>query len=88
MQGSAVSSGPASGSQRALYVFEAPVRIWHWVHALSIVVLAGKPAKPAKEFNLRRNQLLLNKKLKIVSAIFLCQSFLSDCLSFQHLYSQ
>lgn len=22
-----------------LYVFEAPVRIWHWVHALSIVVL-------------------------------------------------
>lgn len=25
---------------RAVYVFEAPVRIWHWVHALSIVVLA------------------------------------------------
>ncbi len=23
-----------------VYVFEAPVRIWHWVHALSIVVLA------------------------------------------------
>ena len=23
-----------------LYVFEAPVRIWHWLHALSIVVLA------------------------------------------------
>lgn len=23
----------------ARYVFEAPVRIWHWVHALSIVVL-------------------------------------------------
>jgi len=23
-----------------LYVFEAPVRIWHWVHALAIVVLA------------------------------------------------
>lgn len=23
-----------------LYVFEAPVRIWHWVHALSVLVLA------------------------------------------------
>lgn len=28
------------GSRTAQYVFEAPVRIWHWVHALSIVVLA------------------------------------------------
>lgn len=27
--------------QQALYVFEAPVRIWHWTHALSIVVLAA-----------------------------------------------
>ena len=27
--------------QRAVYVFEAPVRIWHWLHALSIVVLAA-----------------------------------------------
>lgn len=25
--------------RKPLYVFEAPVRIWHWVHALSIVVL-------------------------------------------------
>lgn len=25
---------------RAIYVFEAPVRLWHWVHAFSIVVLA------------------------------------------------
>ena len=40
MQGSAVTSA-ASTRQRALYVFEAPVRVWHWVHALSIVVLAG-----------------------------------------------
>ncbi len=24
-----------------LYVFEAPVRIWHWLHAISIVVLAA-----------------------------------------------
>jgi len=27
-------------SNKAVYVFEAPVRLWHWVHALSIVVLA------------------------------------------------
>jgi len=26
--------------QKAVYVFEAPVRIWHWVHALCIFVLA------------------------------------------------
>lgn len=26
---------------KAVYVFEAPVRIWHWVHALSVVVLAA-----------------------------------------------
>jgi len=26
--------------RKAIYVFEAPVRIWHWLHALSIVVLA------------------------------------------------
>jgi Ni/Fe-hydrogenase 1 B-type cytochrome subunit len=40
MQGSALSSSQA-GRRRAVYVFEAPVRIWHWVHALSIVALAG-----------------------------------------------
>jgi Ni/Fe-hydrogenase 1 B-type cytochrome subunit len=28
-------------NQAAIYVFEAPVRIWHWAHALSILVLAG-----------------------------------------------
>ncbi|MCG8429045.1 MAG: Ni/Fe-hydrogenase, b-type cytochrome subunit [Chromatiales bacterium] len=27
-------------TQTAVYVYEAPVRIWHWVNALSIVVLA------------------------------------------------
>jgi len=26
---------------RPVYVFEAPVRLWHWVHALSILVLAA-----------------------------------------------
>jgi Ni/Fe-hydrogenase 1 B-type cytochrome subunit len=38
------STAPRSLGKRhrrePLYVFEAPVRIWHWVHALSIVVLA------------------------------------------------
>ena len=34
---------------RSIYVYEAPVRLWHWVNALAIVVLAvtgyfiGKP---------------------------------------------
>ncbi len=32
--------GHDPANQRAIYVFEAPVRIWHWVHALSIVVLS------------------------------------------------
>jgi Ni/Fe-hydrogenase 1 B-type cytochrome subunit len=26
---------------RPVYVFEAPVRVWHWVHALSILILAA-----------------------------------------------
>jgi Ni/Fe-hydrogenase 1 B-type cytochrome subunit len=28
------------GYSGSLYVFEVPVRIWHWIHALAIVVLA------------------------------------------------
>jgi Ni/Fe-hydrogenase 1 B-type cytochrome subunit len=36
----AADSVNPGGPRRAQYVFEAPVRIWHWVHALSIVVLA------------------------------------------------
>lgn len=27
--------------RKPIYVFEAPVRIWHWLHALSVLVLAG-----------------------------------------------
>ncbi len=27
-------------SETAVYVYEAPVRIWHWINALSIVILA------------------------------------------------
>ena len=30
----------AQGYTGSVYVFEVPVRIWHWVHALSITVLA------------------------------------------------
>lgn len=40
MQGSAASSAVRPEDRQAVYVFEAPVRIWHWLHALSIVVLA------------------------------------------------
>jgi Ni/Fe-hydrogenase 1 B-type cytochrome subunit len=40
MQGSAASSVVRPEDRQAVYVFEAPVRIWHWLHALSIVVLA------------------------------------------------
>jgi Ni/Fe-hydrogenase 1 B-type cytochrome subunit len=40
MPGSATSRVDSGGNGKALYVFEAPVRIWHWLHALSIVVLA------------------------------------------------
>jgi Ni/Fe-hydrogenase 1 B-type cytochrome subunit len=40
MQGSAASNVEGSAPNKAVYVFEMPVRIWHWLHALSIVVLA------------------------------------------------
>ena len=40
MQGSAMSSTADSVSRKPVYVFELPVRVWHWVHALSIAVLA------------------------------------------------
>jgi Ni/Fe-hydrogenase 1 B-type cytochrome subunit len=30
----------SQGYSGSLYVFEVPVRIWHWIHALAIVVLA------------------------------------------------
>lgn len=36
-----VASGPHDPAyQKAVYVFQVPVRVWHWLHALSIVVLA------------------------------------------------
>lgn len=33
------SKAITSVSQPAIYVYEAPVRIWHWINALSLVVL-------------------------------------------------
>lgn len=35
------SSAAEHAYRKPLYVFEAPVRIWHWLHALSVVVLAA-----------------------------------------------
>jgi Ni/Fe-hydrogenase 1 B-type cytochrome subunit len=36
-----VASGPHDpANQQAVYVFEAPVRIWHWLHTLSFLALA------------------------------------------------
>jgi len=35
----AASSGHNPSNLRPVYVFEAPVRVWHWLHALSFVVL-------------------------------------------------
>lgn len=40
MHGSAMSSTGQIGQREPIYVFELPVRVWHWVHALSIAVLA------------------------------------------------
>lgn len=40
MHGSAISSTAQSDARKPVYVFELPVRVWHWLHALSIAVLA------------------------------------------------
>ena len=34
------AASDSHGYSGSLYVFEVPVRIWHWIHALAIVVLA------------------------------------------------
>jgi Ni/Fe-hydrogenase 1 B-type cytochrome subunit len=41
MHDSVIGDAAGSTRKRSQYVFEAPVRIWHWVHAASIVVLAA-----------------------------------------------
>ena len=40
MASSAAGNLEKRTDHKPLYVFEAPVRIWHWLHALSILVLA------------------------------------------------
>jgi len=36
-----VASGPHDPAhQKAVYVFEAPVRLWHWLHTFSFLALA------------------------------------------------
>jgi len=39
MASSTVATDP-QGYTGELYVFEAPVRVWHWIHALALTVLA------------------------------------------------
>ncbi len=36
----AVNNGRDPAHQKAIYVYEAPVRLWHWVHTFSFLVLA------------------------------------------------
>lgn len=40
MSTTTAASGPATDSLKPVYVYEAPVRIWHWTHAISIIVLS------------------------------------------------
>jgi len=40
MTKTAVTDGHNPANQKPLYVFEAPVRVWHWVHAAAISCLA------------------------------------------------
>jgi len=40
MSSTAAASGRDPKHFKPLYVFEAPVRLWHWAHALSIATLA------------------------------------------------
>lgn len=39
MATSRVATG-SEGYTGTVYVFEVPVRVWHWIHALAITVLA------------------------------------------------
>jgi len=39
IQGALDGSGEKARSLQTVYVYEAPVRLWHWVNALAIVVL-------------------------------------------------
>jgi len=41
MTTTAVTSGRDPANRRPLYIYEAPVRLWHWTHAFSIFCLIG-----------------------------------------------
>lgn len=36
-----MSANTSSHSEEAVYVYQAPVRLWHWINAFAILVLAG-----------------------------------------------
>ena len=40
IKGALDSHGESVAARQTVYVYEAPVRLWHWVNALAIVVLA------------------------------------------------
>ncbi|PWB80064.1 MAG: Ni/Fe-hydrogenase, b-type cytochrome subunit, partial [Methylocystaceae bacterium] len=40
VQGVLDGHGERAAPLQTVYVYEAPVRLWHWVNALAIVVLA------------------------------------------------
>ncbi len=41
LQYNELSADPNAKSLKSIYVYEAPVRLWHWVQALAIVVLTA-----------------------------------------------
>lgn len=41
IHGALDAGGERAASRQTIYVYEAPVRLWHWVNAFSIVVLAA-----------------------------------------------
>ena len=40
MQTTAAKAGHDPVNQQAIYVYEAPLRLWHWTHGISFIVLA------------------------------------------------
>jgi Ni/Fe-hydrogenase 1 B-type cytochrome subunit len=72
MASSAVESSQHKVPREPLYVFEAPVRIWHWLHALSIVVLAVTGyliANPLQSLGGEASEHFLMGKLRLIHFI-------------------
>ena len=40
MNSNVASGAHDAANQKAVYVFEAPVRLWHWLHTFSFLTLA------------------------------------------------